>query len=640
MPNAAQAAFGMWPLVVVVEVVEGIGVILSPSGVGGHGPPVNNLHDNPMTNPTNRILSLALLTTALLHAPMVAQIERDFATVQDATVSSKNPKAADGAGDVLSVGVGDGSTETFVLFDLTAIPSDATLLSAVFSYDVASVTTTEPRLSLRRVAASWKEKTLTFDNRPTSGVELQSDRAGSSTNRFQVGVALRAVIQDWIERPGQNFGLRIRTDSGTEKNPSVAEIVSREGATVTQFAPTLRLTFARLRVATTALPIGFTGFNYRATITASALGVNSIQWRVLDALPFGFTSAVEGQALVISGRPSNPLRRSFRVEASDPVNGLQDVREFELRIDLPAGRVRTRNGHEDLEGGIFDRDNPQPIVALVPSITNEHEIDCALREINFRVMGSIDIVRDLESASLFVDTNNDGKLDASDVRVAGPQVIESVVGAIRIDVDDALLPALSTRQFLFVVQPRRGCPVGVEFAAKLGNTRTVQVVFAGTDKRTLTATSRFRGPEFACEERFGFPGDANGDGIIDCLDVQMQARRVGATAKARLDPNGNGLVDQDDVEMTLDAALGRPVVTRTEFVKDQSSNSIGFGKFFGFNFGERGELLIGGRKIRLDQGFQGDRVLLGRLDSRQSGAQDVIVRNEFSSSRPRIFNFQ
>jgi hypothetical protein len=593
---------------------------------------------------TNRLASLAVLApilAAVLAGPTAAQRTQDFAVVADATVTSASPTTTDGRSRKLAVGAGQAAIETFLQFDLRSIPRDATVLRAVFSYDADSLSTTTPSLDFLSVTGKWTERDITFQTRPTSGSFLQSDTPDLDKNSVEATTEFLAAIQGWVANPGANLGLRIRTTTGTEKNPSKVNLVSREGATKTSLAATLRLTFAKVRVATASLPPAFTGVGYRTVVEASTLGVNAVEWSVLDSLPDGFSSAVEGQTLVISGRSRFQLRREIRIEVRDPVTGLSHTRTFLFESSRAQGRIRIRNGIETLEGGVFESANPQPVVAMGLSFTNEFEVDCALRQVTFQVMGSIDVVQNLESASLFLDRDNDGTLSAGDVRVAGPQAFASTALPIRVVVDDTALPRLTTRRFLLVIQPRRGCPVGAEFAAEFGNTDVARVVFAGGNTSTGLRFSPFHGPGFVCERRLGFPGDANDDGTVDCLDLQVQARRLGAAATAAVDPNANGLVDADDLQMIRDAALGRPVVTRVEILEvESSSRTRRFARVLGFGFGEEGRLRVAGRDLRSDLRFHRDRILFAELDNLQQGLLEVVVENGARKSTPRRFEFR
>lgn len=597
-----------------------------------------------MTQPEPRLPSplLSAVLTACLSAPAWAQVEADVKPVADASVSEREPDRKDGASPALRVGF-DGQRElAYLRFDLSSIPKDARVLSGSLRFR-AAVTGDAPVLDYAAAQALWQESGMTFATRPKGVKLLQSAPVANGDNELPLSPELLSVVQDWVARPGQNFGLEISTASGSAKKPSLCKITSREGASASVRPPLLELRVARVKLATTSLPGGFTGVPYEARIDTSLFGVQEVEFQVLDSLPSGLRSEPSGTSLRILGRPTVTFDSEVRVRVRNVATGLQDTRIYALDIARADNTIRIQDGAPGREDLVFPASNAAtPLVTLVPKITNNNQIAVELRSIRLALFGPEPLAPLLESVSLFEDRDNDGKVGSADLRLAGPLPIISDVLPVALELSDYQIPALQTRQFLFVVQPRADCPAGAEFQAAFNRRSRISGVFVGTNGLG-SRPSFFSGPRFVCEARRAFPADANGDGRLDCLDLQVLARGLGSAASAGADPNRSGVIENADVEMALDAILGRPVVTGVEIVEVLSplGGTLRFARFRGLGFGADPVLRIDGRRVdSFDLMFAGDRICVARLDGLQSGLQPVSVVNGLRASRVRAFELR
>jgi len=119
--------------------------------------------------------------------------------------------------------VGDTVKYSYLRFDLSAIPSDATILSASLKLYLTQVTATAG-YQLSRATSPWQEYSLTWNNRPTTSSAFDSP-SHSGTVGWKTWNAIQPV-SDWVTGAATNYGLVIST--GLQDAP--ARFASRDGA--------------------------------------------------------------------------------------------------------------------------------------------------------------------------------------------------------------------------------------------------------------------------------------------------------------------------------------------------------------------------------------------------------------------------
>jgi mRNA-degrading endonuclease toxin of MazEF toxin-antitoxin module len=539
--------------------------------------------------PATLAAAAGLAFSGLAHG----QIQRDFTVVADAMVDSIAATSNRGSLDeifVINSGT-TGSEESFIRFDLTAIPRTATVLGASLTYQVTEVSALAPTISFGLVEEQWIESGvggITFATRPKVTRELLEHTPTVGRHRVLANVELLAAIRGWVRQPSANAGLRLLVTNGaTGVKTRLAGIVARESAGNGRTAATLRVQFVDVQITTQSLPVGVVGIEYQALIEARIQGASFVQWRLLDTLPAGFNHRVVDGKLEIFGRPVRVGNDTIRVEARDPASGAKHVRSLQLRVAPARGEVTVVNGSSPT-GASFDSSDPRPLVVLSPRITNDTTDIVALQSLAFMVAGSADNIRDLATIELFEDLNGDGVVDPADLRVAGPASLVRDGGSVVLDLNDVRFQRAAAKQFLVVITPRLDCPRGVEFAVAMvpghGGQRADMV---GSDRPArISFPERLEGPSFVSGQPEPFDGDANEDGVIDCLDAQILALRLGSASNGGADPDGNGLIDRTDIELLTDLVLGRPVITRLSILRGR----VGFSRdslvLLGFGLGK------------------------------------------------------
>jgi hypothetical protein len=156
-----------------------------------------------------------------LHETHVDQTSDTFYPAADAYVSQVAPTANFGTETELDVkNLDDGEfpddRRSYVGFDLSTIPSDATIISATFQahlYEAEGAKSVD--IELRRVTSGWDEETVTWNNRPDS--EAHGGTAVSSAAGVVEWDTTDLIQDHWINQDfgtSPNFGLELR---GPEK---------------------------------------------------------------------------------------------------------------------------------------------------------------------------------------------------------------------------------------------------------------------------------------------------------------------------------------------------------------------------------------------------------------------------------------
>ncbi len=94
-------------------------------------------------------------------------------------------------------------------FDLSDIPADATVTSAILKLEETSVYTySGNNLTMHRILESWDEATTCWNNKPDNGPITGRGKNSASTYTFDV----TAITQDMVWNPVDNHGFLIHTD--------------------------------------------------------------------------------------------------------------------------------------------------------------------------------------------------------------------------------------------------------------------------------------------------------------------------------------------------------------------------------------------------------------------------------------------
>lgn len=138
----------------------------------------------------------------------------------DAHVDSNNASTNYGTDTLLDVG--DSTQYTFISFDISSIPSDATINSATLYFIIASNTGTTP-LSFRNIDATFSESTITWNNKPSVPVWTAST-SGNYAGTGGKNAPVKFHLTEVISRSLNYLGLRIHNYLNTES----VEIRSKE----------------------------------------------------------------------------------------------------------------------------------------------------------------------------------------------------------------------------------------------------------------------------------------------------------------------------------------------------------------------------------------------------------------------------
>ena len=167
-------------------------------------------------------------------------VTQTLAAVADASLSSAQPAINSGGGSTISVGYfsGDGAStyRGLVRFDLSAIPSEAVVISADLVL-YAEAGSASKQIQALRLTGSWTEIGVTWNNQPGSApplaVRTVDAEAGATTwNVVQ-------TVQDWVSDAQTNHGFLLR--AADEAENGYRNFRSREGALGAPPMPNVRL---------------------------------------------------------------------------------------------------------------------------------------------------------------------------------------------------------------------------------------------------------------------------------------------------------------------------------------------------------------------------------------------------------------
>jgi hypothetical protein len=113
--------------------------------------------------------------------------------------------------------MGQPNSEVYIEFDLSSIPSNASIISADFT--IWSKVMGPGTMTIDRITSAWTELGATWNNKPTASTPSYSypiDR-GLSTGPCWMGCnrtfSIIDIIQYIVAHPGQNYGIRITANT-------------------------------------------------------------------------------------------------------------------------------------------------------------------------------------------------------------------------------------------------------------------------------------------------------------------------------------------------------------------------------------------------------------------------------------------
>lgn len=130
----------------------------------------------------------------------------------DATITQNNAGANYGSSAELLLGSSEFFDYEFLLrFDLDGLPPGAEIESAVLLLDLAADNSTQDSdIEAVRVAKSWAENSVTFNNRPTTAEVVGTGRVEQAVGR-KFAIDVTPTVQAWLtDESKPNYGLLVR----------------------------------------------------------------------------------------------------------------------------------------------------------------------------------------------------------------------------------------------------------------------------------------------------------------------------------------------------------------------------------------------------------------------------------------------
>jgi hypothetical protein len=219
------------------------------------------------------IRSMAVQAVVLAASLGMGQTSADFAATADATIYSDHVTDNGGGGADMYAGRTSGSTtdgirRSLIRFDLSSIPTNATVTAATLKLQITKVPpgSTAIQHTISRVQASWVEGTgtATGSNGATvAGAVSWTSSGGSNwtnpggdfvatasasvavgTSLGQVQYSSAGVISDvqaWVTNPATNFGWEVR---GDESVNSSVRIYATHDSFIPANRPVLSVTYS------------------------------------------------------------------------------------------------------------------------------------------------------------------------------------------------------------------------------------------------------------------------------------------------------------------------------------------------------------------------------------------------------------
>jgi Collagen triple helix repeat (20 copies) len=163
------------------------------------------------TNKNRFTLVAAILLGLTLNQSVQAY---SLHVTDDAYINKKNPSEKTGSKKSLPIGNVDGDRESYVRFDLSALPKDAEITLAMLRLYVNDVDVAGT-LTVQEITGSWNESALTAANVPFSTPALTSVPITKATENHYVLVDVTQVVKGWQSGVSNN-GLVLRTDVASQ----------------------------------------------------------------------------------------------------------------------------------------------------------------------------------------------------------------------------------------------------------------------------------------------------------------------------------------------------------------------------------------------------------------------------------------
>ena len=175
------------------------------------------------------ILGFIFIGNKLISQSTTLVLRPNSVTGKDAIIDSRVPTTNYGFHqDILATAWTNGGTPTngrgLVQFDLTSIPTSATIVSAslsLYSHNSSSngthsTSSGSNQTEIKRITSSWNENTVTWGNQPTTtNVNQVILPASTSSIQHYLNINVRNLVQDMVNNPTTSHGflLKLTTES-------------------------------------------------------------------------------------------------------------------------------------------------------------------------------------------------------------------------------------------------------------------------------------------------------------------------------------------------------------------------------------------------------------------------------------------
>lgn len=132
---------------------------------------------------------------------------------------------------------------SFVRFDLSSIPSSATVHAAQLDVTMYTAPTASRSLQAQRVSASWTESTLTWTSMPAISASIAATAATGTTANTVLQLDLSGDTRAMLASPATNFGWQLADATESSSTLRLTQFRSRDFATGTA-VPHLTVTYS------------------------------------------------------------------------------------------------------------------------------------------------------------------------------------------------------------------------------------------------------------------------------------------------------------------------------------------------------------------------------------------------------------
>jgi hypothetical protein len=165
-------------------------------------------------------LMAAIMLGLTLNQPVQAY---SLHVTDDADINKKNPSENTGNKKVLHIGNVNGDRESYVRFDLSALPKDAEINFAMLRLYVNEVDAAGA-VTVHEVTGNWNERALTSANVPFTSTAFTNIPITKSSENKYVLVDVTTLVKGW-QSGAPNNGLALRADTASQTK---LEIDSKE----------------------------------------------------------------------------------------------------------------------------------------------------------------------------------------------------------------------------------------------------------------------------------------------------------------------------------------------------------------------------------------------------------------------------